>query len=118
MKKFLFSIIVLLLPALTLAQKYTASTFNDLFLAALSYHAVARVCGDARSIETSKQVLRRVINFGEHQNLLSAEARYYIKNPEEIIARGETQYRKDRYVGCSQANDVIKQLNEATKKLP
>ena len=118
MKRILFTFSIVLIATASVAQQYTASTFKDLFLAALSYHAVARVCGDARSIETSKQVLRRVINFGEHQNLLSEEARYYIKYPEEIIARGEAQYRKDRYVGCSQANAVINQLNEATKKLP
>ena len=100
------------------AQQYTSSNFKDVFLAAVSYHSVARVCGDSASIETSKKVLRRVINFGEHQNLLSAEARYYQRNPDEVIARGEAQYRKDRYIGCSQAKEVINQLNEVTKRFP
>jgi len=101
-----------------LGQQYTSGTFKDLFLAAVSYHAVARVCGDSTSIETSKKVLRRVINFGEHQNLLSAEARYYQRYPDEVIAKGEAQYRKDRYVGCSQAKEIINQLDEATKRFP
>ena len=100
------------------AQKYTPSEFRTLFLAAVSYHAVARVCGDPASIETSRQVVRRVINFGEHRGLLGPEAEYYIKNPEEVISRSEAQYKKDRYVGCGQAKDVINQLNEATKRLP
>ena len=56
------------------AQKVTKSEVKDLFLAAISYHAVARVCGDASSIEISKKVIRRVLNFGEGHNLLSAEA--------------------------------------------
>jgi hypothetical protein len=112
-----FFFITLVFPSVS-AQQYTSNNFKDLFMAALSYHAVARVCGDSKSIQTSEQILRRVINFGEHKKLLSAEARFYIKNPDEVIARGEAQYKKDRYVGCSQANAVINQLNEVTKKLP
>jgi hypothetical protein len=111
-------VIVLFSTTSAVAQQYTNSTFRDLFLAAVSYHAVARVCGDGASINTSKKVLRRVVNFGEHQNLLSAEARYYIQFPDEVIARGEAQYRKDRYVGCSQAKEVINQLDDATKRFP
>ena len=118
MRKTLCFISIISFSTLSLAQHYTASSFKDLFLAAVSYQSVARVCGDAASIETSKQVLRRVINFGENQNLLSAEARYYKKNPEEVIAKGEAQYKKDRYVGCTQAKEIINQLNEVTKKLP
>lgn len=123
MSRYLFKIIFYFLPAILItsaaaAQQYTSSTFKDLFLASLSYHAVARVCGDATSIEISKQTLRRVINFGEYKNLLSAEANYYIKYPGDVIFRAETQYRKDRYVSCSQAREIINQLNEATKKLP
>ncbi len=113
---YFFTTIFIMQPAA--AQQYTNSTYKDLFLASLSYHAVARVCGDTTSIEISKQNLRRVVNFGEYKNLLSAEAIYYLKYPEETIQRAENQFRKDRYVGCSQAREIINQLNEATKKLP
>ena len=114
----IITIFFLALTSATAAQQYTPSSYNNLFLAAVGYHSVARVCGDSASIETSKRVLRRVVNFGEHKNLLSAEANYYIKYPEEVIAKGEAQYRKDRYVGCSQAKQVINQLDEVTKSFP
>lgn len=106
------------LSAAAFGQQYSANDFRILFLSAISYHAVARVCGDPASIETSRQVVRRVINFGENRGILSSEAIFYLKNPEEVIARGESQYRKDRFVGCTQAKEVINQLNDATKRLP
>lgn len=118
MKKRHFIVLTICISTAAFAQKYTASEFRTLFLAAVSYHSVARVCGDPASIETSRQVVRRVINFGEHRGLLSPEAEYYMKNPEEVISRGEAQYRKDRYVGCTQAKEIINQLNDATKRLP
>jgi hypothetical protein len=118
MKKTHLTILTACISTAAWAKQYTASEFRTLFLAAVSYHAVARVCGDSASIETSRQVVRRVINFGEHRGLLSAEAVYYTKNPEEVISRGEAQYRKDRYVGCTQAKEIINQLNDATKRLP
>ena len=100
------------------AQQYTEAYFNQLFIPAVSYLSVARVCGDQDSIQKSERVLRRVINFGEHRNILSAEGRFYLPNPELAIARGEEQYRRDRYVGCSQAKDAIQQLDKATMGLP
>lgn len=113
-----FTFLMALLSSQVLAQKYTSNEFKDLFLASLSYHAVARVCGDSESIEASKNTLRRVIDFGERKGLLYDDAYYYIKHPDEVISRGEAQYRKDRYVGCSQAKQIINQLSEATKRLP
>lgn len=111
-------VLCLFMSTSAIGQQFTANDFRMLFLSAISYHAVARVCGDPTSIETSRQVVRRVINFGEHRGILSSEAIYYLKNPDEVIARGESQYRKDRFVGCTQAKEVINQLNEATKRLP
>lgn len=99
-------------------QQYTQKDFKDLFLAAYSYHVVARVCNDSASIEKSSKVLRRVVNFGEHRKVLTDEARAYLQNPKEIISRGEVQYRKDRYIGCEQARDLVIKLDEVTKKLP
>ena len=113
-----FTLLVVFSVTSVFAQKLTKSDVKDLFLAAISYHTVARVCGDLKSIEISKKVLRRVLNFGEGHNLLSPEAIYYQRYPDEVIAKGEAQYRKDRYVGCSQAKEIINQLDEATKRLP
>lgn len=118
MKILCCALFILFSATSVVAQKFTKSEVKDLFLAAISYHAVARVCGEASSIEISKKVIRRVLNFGEGHNLLSAEAIYYQRYPEEVIAKGEAQYRKDRYVGCSQAREIINQLDEATKRLP
>ncbi|MCX7143973.1 MAG: hypothetical protein NT123_23605 [Proteobacteria bacterium] len=100
------------------AQTFTQSEFKDLFLAAFSYHTVARVCRDSDSIEKSAAVLRRVVNFGNYKNILSNEAKAYLRNPAEMIARGEEQYRKNRYVGCGQSKEIIEKLDQSTKQLP
>jgi len=111
-------IIPLYLICFSSLAQLSNSSFKDLFQAAVAYQAVANVCGDREAIDKSKKILRRVLNFGVHQNLLNDEARYFIKNSEEIISRGEALYRRDKYIGCLQAKDVINQLDSATKNLP
>lgn len=113
-------VIAALLTFITSAAcaQYNKASFNQLFLAAISYQAVVRVCEDRASQLVGERVIRRVLNYGEHNNLLSYEARNYMKNSELILARGEARYRIDRYVGCGQARSVMLQLDDISKQLP
>ena len=47
MKILCCALFILFSATSVVAQKFTKSEVKDLFLAAISYHAVARVCGEA-----------------------------------------------------------------------
>lgn len=101
-----------------IAGPMTEQEYRNIFLQTFSYHVVARVCNDTAAIEKSAKTLRRVLNFGTHNNILSYEAKAYMAYPKEFIAKGEDQYRKDRYVGCAQGKHEVDVLDNATKQLP
>lgn len=100
------------------AEPMDSENYEQLWLAAFSYYAAARVCGDTGTIEKAKNSLRRVNNYGEFHKILSPQAKLYMDNPDYYILQGEKQYSEQKWVSCDQVRQYVLELDDATRQLP
>ena len=92
--------------------------YQAFWQASFSYYCAARVCGNSDTIETAKNTLVRVTNYGDFHNLLSNAAVDFQKRPAIYIERGENLYRRQKWVSCDQVKKYVVELDNASKQLP
>ena len=110
---------VIVLASSTAAWAQMQETgYNELFEASLGYASAARSCGDRNTVETSRNTLIRVLNYGDFHDLLNENSRAVQRDMAAWLRRGQAQYERQKWVTCEIVQDVVRQLDQVSRDLP
>ena len=118
MRHFLIVAVLCVFAGSAISQDMSRSSFSEMWNAAFSYHAAARVCGNRDTVEIARNAFQRLMNFGRHHGLLSSAAQKFDREPDRFMRLAEAKYREQKWVSCGQVDHYVRQLDELTRRLP